>query len=79
MNSCLNSLTLYGAVSKYYRHYRLEITTLDGQNRRILLDKPKKFSDIALDSKNEQIYFCDAASVTIERIKYDGGNHTVII
>ncbi|KAL1502195.1 hypothetical protein ABEB36_007373 [Hypothenemus hampei] len=58
---------------------KLEIATLDGQNRRVLLDKNKKFSDIALDPKNRQIYFCDPLSMTIERIKYDGGNHSVLL
>ncbi|XP_050312267.1 prolow-density lipoprotein receptor-related protein 1 isoform X2 [Anthonomus grandis grandis] len=58
---------------------KLEIATLDGRNRRTLLAKPKKFADIALDTKNELIYFCDLVGSTIERIKYDGGNHSVIM
>ncbi|KAJ8974813.1 hypothetical protein NQ317_010540 [Molorchus minor] len=46
---------------------RLEIATLDGQNRRLLLDNLVDVSSVALDSKNEMIYFCDAGSNSIEK------------
>ncbi|XP_060522093.1 prolow-density lipoprotein receptor-related protein 1 isoform X3 [Cylas formicarius] len=58
---------------------RLEIATLDGQNRRTLIAKPRHFVDVALDSENELIYFCDSNSNTIERIKYDGTKHMVVL
>ncbi|XP_066143818.1 prolow-density lipoprotein receptor-related protein 1 [Euwallacea fornicatus] len=58
---------------------RLEIATLDGQNRRVLLSKQKKFADLTLDSKGQWVYFCDPTSLTIERIKYDGSNHSILL
>lgn len=58
---------------------KIEIATLDGQNRKVLLEKGGSISDVTLDSTNKFIYFSDAGSNTIERISYDGKNHSVLI
>ncbi|XP_030747153.1 prolow-density lipoprotein receptor-related protein 1 [Sitophilus oryzae] len=58
---------------------RLELVTLDGKTRTVLLNKPKKIIDLALDTANGVIYFSDSASHTIEMIKYDSTNHTVLL
>lgn len=58
---------------------RMEIATMDGLNRRILIDNVDSIADVALDSDNEYVYFCDSGSNTIERIKYDGKEHTVLL
>lgn len=58
---------------------RVEIATMAGQGRRLLLDSAKSISDVTLDAENEFIYFCDTVSNTIERIKYDGTGYELLL
>ncbi|KAJ8961610.1 hypothetical protein NQ314_005912 [Rhamnusium bicolor] len=58
---------------------KLEIATLDGQNRKLLLDNLVSVTDVALDSANEIIYFCDAGGNSIERINYGGKERSVLL
>ncbi|XP_074039673.1 LDL receptor protein 1 [Leptinotarsa decemlineata] len=58
---------------------KIEIATLDGQNRKILIEDGKLISDVSLDSQNEFVYFCDIHGNTIERIKYDGMDRLVLL
>lgn len=58
---------------------KLEIATLDGQNRKLLLDDQVSISDVTFDSKNGVIYFCDFGTNTIESITYDGKQHAVLL
>lgn len=58
---------------------KVEIATLDGQNRKLLLDKGISISDVTLDPDNRFIYFSNVGSNTIERISYDGQNHSVLL
>lgn len=74
-----NALALdpLGGVMVFADQHRLEIATMDGGNRKVLLNKSKKFGDVTLDPRGQWVYFCDLAAITIERIKYDGTNHSV--
>lgn len=58
---------------------KIEIATLDGQNRKLLFEKGASISDVSLDSDNKYIYFTDAGKNTIERISYNGKNQSVLI
>ncbi|CAH0551681.1 unnamed protein product [Brassicogethes aeneus] len=58
---------------------KIEIATMDGQNRKLLLDNQVSISDITLDSQMEFVYFCDSGSNSIGRIKYDGSEFSVLL
>ncbi|XP_056636916.1 low-density lipoprotein receptor-related protein 1 isoform X1 [Diorhabda sublineata] len=58
---------------------RIEIATLDGQNRRLLVTDAKFVSDVTLDMLNEFVYFTDIQANTIERISYYGMKRSVML
>ncbi|CAH2009921.1 unnamed protein product [Acanthoscelides obtectus] len=58
---------------------KVEMATTDGQNRKILLDNRGSITDVALDFDNEFIYYCDSSHHSIERIKYDGTEQTLLL
>ncbi|KAK9892226.1 hypothetical protein WA026_019028 [Henosepilachna vigintioctopunctata] len=58
---------------------KLEITDLTGHSRKLLLPNTSAISDISLDTENEFIYFCDTVTDTIERIRYNGSQHEIIL
>lgn len=58
---------------------KIEIATLDGQNRKLLSEKGVSISDLTLDFDDRFIYYSDAGSNTIERVLYDGNNHSVLL
>ncbi|XP_050504790.1 prolow-density lipoprotein receptor-related protein 1 isoform X2 [Diabrotica virgifera virgifera] len=58
---------------------KLEIATMDGQNRRLLVGDAKSISDVAFDSDNEFVYFTDIQANTIERVSYDGQKRSVML
>lgn len=58
---------------------RLEVSRLDGSNRKLLVNDSREIVDVALDSDREDIYFCDSQMNTIERIKYDGTEREVVL
>lgn len=58
---------------------KIEIATMDGQNRKLLVSDGKAISDIALDTTNEYIYFTDIQANTIERVSYIGEKRLVML
>lgn len=58
---------------------RLEISGLDGSNRRLLVNDSLKIEDVTLDYDNKMIYWCDSKATKIERIAYDGSNREVLL
>ncbi|KAF7273554.1 hypothetical protein GWI33_013751, partial [Rhynchophorus ferrugineus] len=58
---------------------RMEIATLDGKNRRALLDEQRKIMDITLDTEKQVVYFSDSNVFTIEKINYNGSEHKVLL
>ncbi|XP_075238130.1 LDL receptor protein 1 isoform X2 [Lycorma delicatula] len=52
---------------------RISRTGLDGSNRMLLLNMTSGVvSDIAVDSKNQKLYWSDSSKNTIKRMNYDG-------
>nr|XP_008195317.2 PREDICTED: LOW QUALITY PROTEIN: prolow-density lipoprotein receptor-related protein 1 [Tribolium castaneum] len=58
---------------------RLEIATMDGRNRNLLVNSSVAISDVTLDSDQRKVYFCDTSRHTIEVIGYDGSGHEVLV
>lgn len=58
---------------------KMEIATMDGQNRRVLVDNRGSITDVVMDSDKKFVYFCDAVTNTIERIDYDGKESVVLL
>lgn len=58
---------------------RLELSKLDGTDRKLLVNDSFDIADVALDYDKEQIYWCDSKINVIERIKYDGNEREVVL
>jgi hypothetical protein len=58
---------------------RMEAATMDGHNRKLLVNNSIAIFDITLDSDNRKVYFCDSSKNTIEVIGYDGSGHEVLL
>ena len=58
---------------------RVEIATLDGKNRKLVVNNSVAIFDVAVDSDKERIYFCDSAKNTIEVVGYDGKGREVLL
>lgn len=58
---------------------RLELSRLDGSDRKLLVNDSLDISDITLDYANEYVYWCDSKVNVIERIRYDGNEREVVL
>lgn len=58
---------------------RMEVATMDGHNRKVVVNGSVSIFDVTLDSVNKKIYFCDASKHTIEVVGYDGTGHEVLV
>ncbi|KAF5306597.1 hypothetical protein FQR65_LT18530 [Abscondita terminalis] len=57
----------------------IERSGLDGSNRKLLYAESVAITDVTLDLVNKDIYWCDSEANTIERMKYDGTEHVVLL
>ncbi|XP_065167955.1 low-density lipoprotein receptor-related protein 1 [Atheta coriaria] len=59
---------------------KLERAGLDGSNRQLLVNNTlATITDVTLDMDNQYIYWCDSSSNTIERMRYNGTDHSVLL
>ncbi|KAG1687419.1 Prolow-density lipoprotein receptor-related protein 1 [Nymphon striatum] len=59
---------------------KIERATLDGKNRKVLVNTTIQFVvDLAIDEEDNKLYWCDQRTDRIERINFDGTNREVVI